>query len=380
VRGERGAALGRAWKSLAGLLILASCGAGEDSAPKAAPLTRCVTVETRLQPLVDLANQGRLRHIAALIQHDVDEPSQRALVQVVLAIGAALPAGSAQKLPGLLADPRTTSLVPVIVALLAPLPGKPGATPPDPPHTQEMTAFSAIVRSCHSPGLFQALTGLLREPDLPPALDLLLGVGTQAAPQLRGALQASGVQGRPGFVALVRDALTSMAAPGFQVEPLAQALQGLEDPQHPGAIDALVVLLQRFAHTHAGLPTPDRTAALQDLAGCILRSDPDGRVAGHLYDVLITPLDLPTPASATTPDASQTATLLVLLSYAMEVLAGDEAARDALGQVMGLVLRPDLATEAIPELLDLLQSKALPGILALLGDLIEQPCRAGADQ
>ncbi len=364
---------------------LAACGGLDDSAPTQAPVAKCVTVETRLQPLVDLANQGRLKHIALLVQHDVDEPSQRALVRLVLAIGAALPPGSAHKLPKLVADPNAANIGPLLVALLGSLPGQPDAQPPVPPQTDEMAAFSAIVRSCHPPELFQAMTGLLREPDLPGAVDLLLGASAQAGPQLRQGLKAAGVQGRPGFMALVRDALTSIAAPGFEVQPLLNALQGLADPQHPGAIDALALLLRRVGEDHEGKPTPLRIQAIQGLAACILKADPQDRVAGHLYDVLLTPaapteVALPHVPTPTATGPSQTGELLALAAFVTEVLAADEAAREALAQVLGLILRPDLATAAIPELLDLVQSQALIGVIALLGDLIEQPCRSGADQ
>ena len=56
-------------------------------------------------------------------------------------------------------------------------------------------------------------------------------------------------------------------------------------------------------------------------------------------------------------------------------LAGDDGARDALAQTLGLVLRPDLAVQAVPELVGLLKSGALGDLVALLGDLLK-PCEA----
>lgn len=379
VHRRKHAALTLSWTAVGWVALVATaCGALDDHAPVHAPRPQCVTVESRLQPLVDLADQGRLKHFADLMAHDVDEASQRALVRLALDIARALPPGSAKQIPLLLADPHATSAIPLIVAILKPLPGDPQAEPPVLPKIAEMSAFSTVARTCLSRELFAGLTELLREPDLSPAFDVLLGQGAGLGPQLQASLKEAGVQGRPGFTALVRDVLTSMAAPGFDPQPLAQALRHLVGPEQPGLLGALALLLERLGRDHLGQPTPERLEAIRQLASCVLRGDPDSRLPGHLYDVLLTS-SLLADFGKMPETPLHTAKVMDLMAYATDVLAHEEAARDAMGQVLGLVLRPDIATRAIPELNDLLQSSVLVSILALLSDLVEQPCRQGAD-
>jgi hypothetical protein len=105
---------------------------------------------------------------------------------------------------------------------------------------------------------------------------------------------------------------------------------------------------------------------------CARRLDPDAALPGHWYDVLIA---TPLPQTATPTGPSVTGEVVQLAAYAVEALAELPAARDALAQALGLILRPDLAVVAIPELVGLLESDALRGMVLLLGDLVNQPCR-----
>ena len=94
-------------------------------------------------------------------------------------------------------------------------------------------------------------------------------------------------------------------------------------------------------------------------------------MAGHLYDVLVMAPGDTTPTAVTaSANSDHLAVLLQVAASACDVLAADAGARDALAQLLGLVLRPDLAVQAIPELVGLLKSGALVDVIALVGDLL----------
>lgn len=358
--------------------ITSACGALDASAPQLPPAPPpCPTVDDRLEALLDLVAKGQLRHIAALVSDQLDEASRRALLRLLLDVGAALPAGRLQQVPDLLEQSGVQNLLPIVLAILEPLPGVATAKPPVPPKIAEMTAFSKVSRTCLDAPLFQLLTDLQRDPALAPALDRLLADAGSGLPQLRKALQGAGKDGRASFVAIVRNTLTSLAHPQFDPQPLLDTLAALRDPATPGPIDALHDILTLVAYRANGQPAPDRIAAVSGFAACCLAIDPQGRVAGHAWDVLVAgpPLGLTPPP----PGKSRTAELLQLTAFGTEVLARQQASRDALGQVLGLVLRPDIAVLAVPELVVLLRSDAVAGLLAVVRDLLLQPCRGPDD-
>lgn len=353
------------------------CGALDVSAPTRPLAQSCKTVDEDLKPVLDLVAAGQLSHLANLLEHELDPSSLRAVLRLALDAARALPAGSFKALPDILAHSGMGGLLPLLTALLEPLPGKPDAVPPIPPKNAELQAFSTVVQTCLRQDLFQLLTDLLREPELAPAVDLLLADGLSGAPQLQAALQRTGKSGRAGLVALLRDVLTSVAAPGFDPHPLVTALQGIIDPQAPGILGALDTVLRLAMLDAKGQPHPAHIAALQSTSACFLQADPEGKVLGHLYDVLVA---APIAPMGPTPGVkSRTADLLKLLSYATEVLAQSEGARDAASQVLGLILRPDIAVQAVPELVLLLRSGAFDGLFQLIGDLALQPCHEQAN-
>ena len=360
------------------LLSLTRCGALDESAPTRATPHACKTVDEDLKPVLDLVAAGQLSHLANLLQTDLDPSSLRAVLRLVLDAARALPAGTLKKLPDVLSNSGMGGLLPLLTALLEPLPGKPDATPPVPPKTAELQAFSTLAQTCLTSDLFQLLTDLLREPALAPAVDVLLADGLSGAPQLQNALKSSGTSGRAGIVALVHDVMTSMAAPGFDPHPLLTALEGLIDPQAPGILGALDTVMKLATLDAAGQPNAAHLATLQSGAQCLLNADPDGRLVGHLYDVLVGAPIAPMGPSA--GKASGTEDLLQLLAYVTEVLAQSQGARDAMGQVFGLILRPDVAVQAVPELVLLLKSDAFTGLFQLIHDLALQPCRNQAVQ
>jgi hypothetical protein len=351
------------------LVLTTACGALSDSAPAPVAKPRCPTLDQRVTKLEGLVGAGKLKSIAYIVGEVVDEPSQRALVRLGLAIGKALPSGLAAQLPGVAADPQVARVLPLVVALLEPLPGSPYANPPLPAKISEMKALSQVAGACLTAEGMATLAAVLREPDLAPALASVLDAGPQAGTALQQALAAAGVEGRAGFQVLVRDVLVSMAAPGFDPEPMAASLAALGGQP---ALQGLAVILRRLASDHAGQPRPERVAALAALAACVQRQEADGPMAGHLYDVVLaTPLEATPTAPAVPVSTAQLSVLLALGAVAADVVANDEGARDALSQLLGLLLRPDLAIQAVPELVGLLKSGALGDVLSLLGDLLQ---------
>lgn len=360
------------------LAFVTGCGALDESAPLPPPPAKtCPTVDQQLAPLLQLTDQGRLQHIAALIEHELDDASHRAMLQLVLEVAKALPPGSGTKLPKLLESSGLEGLVPVVIAILEPLPGRPLAEPPIPPKTAEMTAFSGIARNCVSQRVFVTLADVLREPAMAHELDGLLGEAGGLLPVLHKALQGAGVEGRPAFTVLVRNLLISLEQPGFDPRPLLASLHALagQDPQ--SALRRVHRLAAALLLDAQGQPHQKRLEGIGEFAGCVLRLDPDQRVMGHAWDVLLA-APLAEATTPTLPAPGVTAELLAMAAQACDVLAEREAARDAMAQVFGLVLRPDIATQAVPELVDLLQSDALPAVLGLVADLVAQPCRPEA--
>lgn len=351
-------------------LACLSCGALDDSAPAVAPRSHCATVDERLAPLVELAKKGKTAHLAGLISTRLDPASQRAVVQLLLDVAYALPPDTSKNLPELLAPTGLGALVPLVVAIFEPLPGDPTAVPPLPPRTAEMTAFASTAQNCLSSELFVLGSRLFRDPKAATALDSLLEAGPAGAQQLLSALKSAGIEGRSSFQIIIRNFATSLAQDGFDAAPLLQTLRQLRDPKKPGVLDALVALLEVTVLGESAADKEQARSALQGFAKCLLMQDPGQLIAGHGYDVLVT-LD-PQAIAAVDLDSKQ---WLPVIAYATDVLATKPAARDAWNQLLGLVLRPDIATEALPELIELLNSQALPGALALLGDLVTQPCK-----
>ncbi len=358
-------------------VLMLGCGALDDSAPARPEANACKTVGEQMQPLVALGNNGKLHHIAAIVSHDLDEPTQRAIVRLVLNIAKAMPADSMKKMPELLKDPSTTSLIPIVVAVLRPLPGDAKAQPPIPPKIAEMTAFSGIAQTCLRQDLYALMTDLLRDPRMPAVVDAINRDISGSAGQMQNLLKQAGVSGRSGLLALLHNALVSIAAPGFDPKPLLDALAGLRNPAQPSLIDTVYTVLQAASYLPNGEFAPSRAAALQRFAACFLQQDPQIGVLGEWYDVLLA-ADVSPSALPPTPLPGSTAQVVQLLAVVTEVLAEDEASRDALNQTLGLMLRPDLAVGAIPELIELLESDTLKGIVGLLADLVLQPCRTAA--
>ena len=348
------------------------CGALDESAPATPPRSHCTTVDERLAPLVELAKQGKTEHLAGLIATRLDPASQRAVVQLLLDVAYAMPPETSKNLPQLLAPQGMGALVPLVVGIFEPLPGDPHAVPPVPPRVAEMAAFAATAQNCLSSELFVLGSRLFRDPKAASALDGLLEAGPSGAQQLLDALKNVGVDGRKSFQIIVRNLVTSLAQDGFDAAPLLQTLKQLRDPKVPGVIDALAALLEVAVLGDTAADKEQARGALQGFAKCLIIQDPDQLIAGHGYDVLIE-MD-PKALAAVDLDSHQ---WLPVVAYATDVLATKPAARDAWNQLLGLVLRPDIATEALPELINLLNSEALPGAFALLGELVTQPCKQG---
>lgn len=354
-------------------ILLCACGALDDSAPQAPPRGQCATIDQRLGPLMELTKAGKTTHLAGLLSTRLSPASQRAVVQLVLDVAAALPPDTSKHLPDLISPQGLGALVPLVVAIFEPLPGDPHAQPPLPPRVAEMTAFSTVAQNCLSSELFVLGSRLFRDPKAATALDGLLEAGPAGGQQLLAALQAPGVEGRKSFQIIIRNLATSLAQDGFDAAPLLQTVGQLRTPEMPGLVDALHALLSVAVLGDSPADKEQARIALQEFAVCLLHHDPDQLIAGHGYDVLVA-LD---PLAFAKIDVDSQLWLPVI-AYATDVLATKPAARDAWNQLLGLVLRPDVAIEALPELIELLRSQALPGALALVGDLVSQPCKKGA--
>lgn len=357
-------------------LSLSGCGAGDDSAPELDAGPQCKTVDEHLAPLHARIEAGGLTQIATILRDVLDPASLRAIVQLLLDVGQDLPAGTPERLTALMDNPQGKRLVPVVVALLEPLPGDPTATPPRPARVPEMESFSRIATTCLSGPLFGMATEVMRDPRLGPVLTQLLGAVDLAA-ELRQALTGSGYDGKQGFVLLIRNIAFSMAAPGFDPQPLVATLDALAGDQ-PGVVAALRDLLVLLTRDGQGKVLPARAAVISQAVGCFIAIDAEFILPAYWYDVLLSPevisaLGGGDPARAPL-EVAPLLELLDLGAYATSALSGSEAARDALGQVLGLLLRPDLAVKGIPELVGVLQGDILPGAVAMLTALLDKPC------
>ena len=358
-------------------VLVCSCGAELDSAPPDPPRSQCKTIDERLAPLAELAKQGKTKHIAQLITTRLDPASQKAFVQLVISVAYALPPSTTAHLPELLAPSGLGALLPLVAALLETLPGDPNAQPPLPPQIAELTAFSAVAQTCLTGELFVLGARTFRDPRTALAVDALLSAGEATAGQLLNlsnlltALQQSGAQGRKGFGVLVNNLALALSQPTFDGRPLLDTLAHLTDPAAPGAIGALHQLLTVALLGSSSADEKQAKRALGQFAKCLLRLDPDQRIAGHVYDVLVT-IDL---QKRLPKGPVKSAPWLLLVAYATDVLATQPAATDAWTQLLGLVLRPDVAVQALPELVQLLTSEALTGLFGLLSDLVAQPCK-----
>ncbi len=361
-------------------VLAAGCGAGSDSAPAPTVHDQCVSIDTRLASVMNQVQTGHLKAVANILSHDLDMPSQRAVVALLLALAKALPPGAAQQMPPALQDPRVATLLPLLVKLLSDLPGDPLATPVKPPKVLEMAAFSRMAQTCLTRDLFTLMADVLRDKRSPDIVSRVLVDVMNGGPQIRAALAAGGASGKAGFLDLLHNGLTSIAAPDFNPLPLVQTLDGLTNPQAPTILDALDGLLRVAFLGPDGQPHAGHVNAASDFCVCMLAADPSMTVLGLAYDVLLAkPATETTLPEATTDTNGAMRTFLPIVADMCDVLAQNEAARDAWTQILGLILRPDIAVAALPEVIELLSGDTVASVLALVNDLLTHPCVTPGD-
>jgi hypothetical protein len=261
---------------------------------------------------------------------------------------------------------------------LAPLPGDPAASPPAPARKSELEAFSKVAIACLEAELFTALTDILRDERLKPALGALLKGGDAIGPALEQSLKGAGIEGRTAIVALLRNIAVSIAAPGFDPKPLVDMLTGLAGDS--ATIKALRDLVALALLGVDGETDVARVGAVSVFVGCFVQVDETFALPAYFYDVAaggaLTAAfaAIPTTAGAEQARVDALVAALNVVSYLTDSLATDQQARDALGQAGALILRPDLAIEAIPEVVSLLKSDALSGLPSLFSDIATRPC------
>ncbi len=357
------------------VMWVAACGATDDSAPIVTDRDACTSMDEHLAPLRHRIETGGLDQIGKILEEELDPASLQAIVQLALDIARDLPAGTLQQMTGLLEHPQAGRMVPIVVALLEPLPGDAKAQPPVPAKGAELLVFSRIATTCLEAPLFAALTELLRDKRLGPALAQLLG-DSEAAREARKTLRTAGKESKAGFVKLLENLALSIAEPDFDPDPLVALLQGLAGDQ-PGLLAGARDLFVVATLNPDGSVATARVNAISNTMKCFLDIDQDFILPAYWTDILLSPdvsAALAGPPGSPPLDVTPIVELAVVGAWVTEALAQSEAARDALGQVLGLLLRPDLSVRGIPELVDLLEGDALPGMVRLISDLSTQPC------
>jgi hypothetical protein len=353
------------------------CGAWDESAPPMPVSGTCAEVDERLAPLLSLANSGQLSAIGQVIATKLDPDTQRAVLQLVLDVLRSLPADAPKRLPTLLTGSGLQQLAPVVLAVLTPLPGDSQTVPPTPPMTAEMTAFSRVAQSCLGQQTLQVLATVARDPLMAPTLQALLAPDSAVLNVLRTSLVQAGIEGRTSFAIVVRNALLSLATPGTDMGPMFATLENAASLDPTGTLLQLANLLRMLVNPADPQQALHQRAVIASLCDCLLRLDPDLKLVGHLYDtVLVAPL--PAEASAATDSVADLPELLDYAARMLETVAAKPQSLDAVSQLFGLVLRPDVATTALPDLLTLLRGDVITGVVALLDDLLGPQCAPGA--
>jgi len=363
------------WLAAGALVMIAGCGAADDSAPIVPDRNECTSMDEHLAPLRHRIEAGGLDQIGKILEEELDPTSLRAVVQLALDVARDLPPGTLEQMTTLLEHPQAGRMIPIVVALLEPLPGDPKAIPPVPAKSAELLVFSRIATTCLEAPLFTALTELLRDERLGPALAQLLG-NADSARAARKALRRAGADSKAGFVHLLENLAVSIAEPGFDPVPLLALLDGLAGDE-PGLLAGLRDLFRLLTTAPDGSIAGDRVNAVSNAMKCFLDIDQDFILPAYWTDILLSPdvsAALAGPPGGPPLDVKPIVDLATLGAWATDALAGSEAARDALGQVLGLFLRPDLSFRAIPELIAILEGDALPGFVRLVSDLATQPC------
>ncbi len=354
---------------------LSGCGAQDDSAPVVHHDKPCSTVDERLEPILALVDSGGLNHIADIIENELDPASLRAVLNLLLGVVRVTPRPLLDELPALLAGEEGERVLGLLVAWFRPALGHPDADPPVPPRVAELSALSHLSAACMSEDAFNLATQALRDPRMAAAVDALLLSLAEGAAGLQQALATVGSDGREGFVLLIRNVLASVAAPEFDAMPLIATLDALvaDDQAATGPLGLLAAaraLVVVVATNEDGSAATERVAALSRLAACVLEVEPDGHLAGYIFDVIA---EAP-PSLTAAGELSLSVVWLEVFAYATDALAHEPASRDALGQVLALLLRPDLAIGGLPELIALLESDTLAGVAALVADLKLPSC------
>jgi hypothetical protein len=335
----------RSTKTLASVCVaalamqVASCGAMDQVAPPPPPSGDCAPAQEQLSTLLRLLDEGRLSGLRQATQQDFTDDARRLLIRMLLDIVGALPEGT---LPGLvpLLDQDLDPLVNELVLVMK--------TASD---YQALGRAGELIERCTGKPLLITLAAALADPAWRAALaDLLGGEGLP--------IDLAALQSRTGFQALLRALLTSISDPEFDPTDVNELLGQF--------LPELVPLLEPFLI--AGAPRQ----SVQLIVGCLLEVDTDDRLAGLVFDVLVSGVD-PEPILGLL-DGGIDAGLVTVLLPVLELLIAQDRTRSSVVLGLSTLLRPDVAVRVIPDLIVLAEKGAIAEVLQLLVILTGDSC------
>lgn len=347
-------------------LALGGCGAFGEPAPPVDQDLSCPSIEETIPTILGLLEEGRLDGLRQVLEEGVSESLRGEIVELGLVIVRALPPGTLQSLRGVITNDDVWVLLPLVADLLRFVAEDGGGR-------WEVVAPAAdMVVLCPGGELLPVLGDLMVDPTLLDALDLIVS-DREGIEALLSALEIDleDPEARAAVLALVDNVLASFAAPGFRLDELEELLVGLSDlglvDLRMPAIRGLLVL------AHEALDDPERFDVLQRFAGCVRTVDPELLLVALVYDLIAAgavSLDDVAAVAALADPAKGGDVLLVLAADVFAFLGEDAAARDALADVLLAILQEDAARLALPDLVVLLDTDAIPEVVDLLVGLV----------
>lgn len=378
------------------VVALAGCGVAEDApAPTNAPLAAsCAPMEQLAPTLIALLEGDRLPGVQRFVGEVLTDAQITTLLDTVLRLLRGLEPEQRDALLALSRDPRLAELLPLAAPLVRFVAGDGRPCPPADPvsssggncfHSEVFADLRRLLRVCDGETIFGALQRVVEAPVLP---DLLGNLGaTLALDPVQQVLDSSEGPSlrRRGFTALVCNVLAALIQPDFTVEAaIIRPLRGItllptDEPPLADLLANLAVLLA---------PEGGIQPALADLVCCdvygvstcaALPADAqplprDPVFTWLVHDILTSEaLNLPEllgkiTALAADPTITEA---LAPLGAALTPLAADPDLRRGLVDLVDALLRPDVAAEVLPDVALLIDSNAVPELLAVMDALLK---------
>ena len=354
-------------KWLLPLAFVCGCGAFGDAATPLPERTTCPTLETRISHLLQLVDDGKLPGLQSAVAEDIGQDSRVRLVDAVLHILKALPAGTFETLKPLV-DSGALDAVggPLGDAMAAVVElGDPGY--------YAIGKAGTLLTQCTGKPLLATLNEMLGDAAFRANLLALLAPDSGLSDLIKKLnIDFTKVESRAGFVALLKAIVASLSQPSFDVEHDLigeQGLLGLLGDRTKPPLSILSGLLGPL------LQTGPRLTSVQLVTTCLLTTDPNDELFGLVFDVLHAgAIKLGGAPAAPAPQLDVLGLIDTLGRPILGVLVNQDSVRASLVVVTAALLSPAESQKVVPDLVVIFREGVLSEVMDLLVTLATHSC------